>query len=210
MFSSIINRIKLHKLQHAWRIKNRNNKTTINTLVPINNIHIGNFSYGTINVLSWNNIGQLIIGNFCSIAPKVCFLLDTEHYINHISTYPFKAQICSMGNEAFSKGNIVIDDDVWIGYGVTILSGVHIGQGAVVAAGAVVTKDVPPYAIVGGVPAKIIKYRFSPEIIEELMKIDYSKLEEDDIKNHIDDLYSEIKTVEDAKKIVGWMQKEDC
>jgi serine acetyltransferase len=115
-----------------------------------------------------------------------------------------------MGNEAFSKGNIVIDDDVWIGYGVTILSGVHIGQGAVVAAGAVVTKDVPPYAIVGGVPAKIIKYRFSPEIIEELMKIDYSKLEEDDIKNHIDDLYSEIKTVEDAKKIVGWMQKEDC
>ena len=84
--------------------------------------------------------------------------------------------------------NIVIDDDVWIGYGATIMSGVHIGQGAVVAAGAVVTKNVPPYAIVGGVPAKLIKYRFSSNMIEELLKIDYSKLPEEMIKGHIDEL----------------------
>ena len=68
------------------------------------------------------------------------------------------------------------------------MSGVHIGQGAVVAAGAVVTKNVPPYAIVGGVPAKLIKYRFSSNMIEELLKIDYSKLPEEMIKGHIDEL----------------------
>ena len=70
---------------------------------------------------------------------------------------------------------------------------VSIGQGAVVAAGAVVTKDVPPYAIVGGVPAKVIKYRFSPELIEELLKVDYSKLTKEDVEKHLDVLYTELK-----------------
>ena len=84
------------------------------------------------------------------------------------------------------------------------MSGVHIGQGAVVAAGAVVTKDVPPYAIVGGVPAKVIKYRFEPEMIEELLKVDYSKLTKKDIEKHIDDLYTELK---DPSQL-DWMPKK--
>ena len=101
-----------------------------------------------------------MIGNYISIAQNVHFLLDVEHFANHISTYPFKVKLLhSQKSESFSKGDIIIDDDVWIGYGATILSGVRIGQGAVVATGAVVTSDVPPYAIVGGVPAKVIKYR---------------------------------------------------
>ncbi|MDY2949120.1 MAG: CatB-related O-acetyltransferase, partial [Lachnospiraceae bacterium] len=95
-------------------------------------------------------------------------------------------------SEAFGKGNILVDDDVWIGYGVVVMSGVHIGQGAVIAAGAVVTKDVPPYSIVGGVPAKVIKYRFSAEMIKELMRIDYSSLTEELVKEHIKELYNEL------------------
>lgn len=103
--------------------------------------------------------------------------------------------------EGVSKGNIIVDDDVWIGFRSTILSGVHIGQGAIVAAGSVVTKDVPPYAIVGGVPAKVLKYRFSHELIAELLKVDYGKLTEAMIREHIDDLYSKLKQNEQLK----WM-----
>lgn len=79
----------------------------------------------------------------------------------------------------------MIKDDVWIGAQATIMSGVTIGQGAVIGAKALVTKDVPPYAIVGGVPAKVIKYRFEKEIIDELLKIDFSKLDYKVIKEHI-------------------------
>ena len=99
--------------------------------------------------------------------------MSGEHSITGIMTYPL---IDDVKINSRSKGDIIVADDVWIGYGATIMSGVHIGQGAVVAADAVVTKDVPPYAIVGGVPAKVIKYRFEPEMIEELLKVDYSKL----------------------------------
>lgn len=79
----------------------------------------------------------------------------------------------------------MIKDDVWIGAQATIMSGVTIGQGAVIGAKALVTKDVPPYAIVGGVPAKVIKYRFEKEIIDELLKIDFSKFDYKVIKEHI-------------------------
>lgn len=95
-------------------------------------------------------------------------------------------------NEALSKGNIIIEDDVWIGQGAIILSGVTIGRGSVIGAGAVVAKDIPPYSIVVGNPGKVIKKRFSDEIIEKLMKVDYSKLDENKIKYNIDLLYTEI------------------
>ena len=84
--------------------------------------------------------------------------MDAGHTLNNISTYPFKTALLNYKNEeAISKGNIIIDDDVWIGFGATIMSGVHIGQGAVIAAGSVVTKDVPPVAVAAGNPVRFIK-----------------------------------------------------
>ena len=95
-------------------------------------------------------------------------------------------------DEAITKGPIIISDDVWIGFGCLILSGVKIGQGAVVAAGSVVTKDIEPYAIVGGTPAKFIKYRFDKEIRDKLLKIDFSKIDDNFILENKEHLYDEI------------------
>lgn len=78
---------------------------------------------------------------------------------------------------ASCKGAIIVDDDVWIGESAIIMAGVHIGRGAVIGAGAVVTKDVPPYAVAVGTPAKIVKYRFDHETIDKLLKIDFNKEE---------------------------------
>ena len=136
-----------------------------------NRVSIGKGTYGELNVVDFGGTKKLIINNYVSMAQHITFILNAEHYVNHVSTFPYKVKIAHIADtESFGKDDIEVDDDVWIGYGATIMPGVHIGQGAVVAAGAVVTKDVPPYAIVGGVPAKIIKYRFSPEVIEQLLK----------------------------------------
>jgi serine acetyltransferase len=104
--------------------------------------------------------------------------------------------------EATSKGDIIIKDDVWIGANAIILSGVTIGQGALIGAGAVVTKDVPPYAIVGGNPAKVIKYRFSEKVIKKLLEFDFSKLDQNKIKTNIEALYKNItdENVDDVLK----------
>ena len=188
-----------------WRAHNKHNGTYPITIFDEEAVNVGNMTYGELYVLKYGKEGKLRIGHFCSIAPHVVFILSADHYLNHFSTFPFKVKMLGIEKvESISKGNITIDDDVWIGYGATILSGVHIGQGAVVAAGSVVVNDVPPYAIVGGVPAKVIKYRFSPEMIEELLKVDYSKLTKEMIEEHIDDLYAELK---DPSQL-DWMPKK--
>lgn len=195
----------LRKLK--WRKLNRHNFTYYDEIFgDMRKIHIGRYTYGGIYVSASSNDNELFIGDFCSIAGEVRFLLGADHDINRISLYPFKSNILRTGIDAISKGNIIVDDDVWLGQGVIVLSGVHIGQGAVIAAGAVVTKDVPPYAIVGGVPAKVIKYRFESEIVEELLKIDYRRLTDEMIKEHIDELYTDLKSV---KQIKWFPQREE-
>ena len=168
-------------------------------------IQIGKHTYGFNfnNVLYHSATGKekLIIGNYCSIAPNVQFVVASEHSYKTISTYPFKVKRMGEEFEASSKGDIIIGDDVWIGLNSIILSGVTIGQGAIIAAGSVVTKDVPPYAIAGGNPAKIIKYRFEPKIVEKLVNFDFSKLTEEKIKQLGHRLYEEI-TPENADKLL--------
>ena len=174
----------------------------LNSFVPFDCIQIGKYTYGELNILRLDDSSNLTIGSLCSIAENVMFLLAADHGISRISTFPFKAKMLKeTENEALSKGDIVVDDDVWIGHGATILSGVHIGQGAVVAAGAVVSKDVPPYAIVGGVPAKIIKYRFDEKMIEQMLKKDFDQITEDMVAEHKEELYKELKSVEQIEWI---------
>lgn len=182
----------LFKAKKTWRKNNSHNFTSINSLFNQSLCSVGNYTYGTINLSTTNNLSKVKIGNYCSIANNVLFIVNNEHELNYISTYPFKARLLKLGSESTSKGDIIVGDDVWIGNDVKVLSGVQIGQGAVIAAGAVVTKNVPPYAIVGGVPAKIIKYRFSEKIIKKLIKIDYSLLTVEQIEKNIDKFYETI------------------
>jgi len=205
MWSSIKYRLKHMLFKRKWRRMNAHNYTRAVNEFEAALVQVGKYTYGSLHVLDSAKREKLIIGNYCSVAKDVTFVLSADHPTNTISTYPFKVKcLGSQPYEAISKGNIVVEDDVWIGYGATILSGVHIGQGAVVAAGAVVTKDVPPYAIVGGVPAKVIKYRFRPEIIDALMNVDYSKLDKKMIQEHIEDLYQELTDIEQLQ----WMPRK--
>ena len=157
-----------------WNKKNRHNFTHAGNFFDLDKVIVGKATYGVLNVLTFNEQNSLIIGNYCSIAPNVWFIVSADHRLDTFSTYPFKSKIYPQNVlEGKSKGNIVVHDDVWIGCNAIILSGVHIGRGAVIAAGAVVTKDVPAYAIVAGNPARVVKMRFSEEIISKLMTISF-------------------------------------
>lgn len=135
---------------------------------------IGAYTYGSPQVLTWNNETSLTIGRFCSIADGAIFLLGGEHRTDWVTTYPFNVLFeearAFVGHPA-SKGDVVIQNDVWVGYDAIILSGVTVGNGSVVASRSVVTKDVPPYSIVGGNPAHIIRRRFSDTQITALQEI---------------------------------------
>ncbi len=138
---------------------------------------LGNMSYmaGTDFHYNLPQKTHVLIGNYCQIAHDTVFEIGQNHIFSGVSPYPFD-QVLGEENvfahrAPVNKQQLVIGHDVWIGSGVRIIKAVKIGNGAIVGSGSVVTKDVPPYAIVGGNPAKIIRYRFSPEIIEALDKI---------------------------------------
>lgn len=139
------------------------------------------------------NHDKLIIGKFCSIACGTRFLFNSaNHSLSSLSSYPFPIFYEQWGLDSKNvvdawdnKGDIVIGNDVWIGYEAVILSGVTIGDGAIIGTRAVVTKDIPPYTIVGGVPAKIIRKRYSDEIISELLRIKWWNWEKQKIAQNI-------------------------
>ncbi len=144
---------------------------------PLGNTIVGDFTYFTdLKIMPGRNTNDTItIGNFCSLGPENHLLLGVEHYANWNTTYPFEI----IGGEAFenqvgstfSKGNIVIGNDVWTGANVTVLSGVNIGDGCIIGAGAVVSKDIEPYSIAVGNPIKVIRKRFSEERIGRLLEM---------------------------------------
>lgn len=203
------NKARLFYFQHLWRTKNSNNTTTAANIFPINIVTVGNNSYGPLIVESWGSEGEsLSIGSFCSIASNVKFVLGGNHKTNYLSTFPFKYFYNDGELEASSKGKISIGDDVWIGMDVTIHSGVEIGQGCVIAAGSCVTKSFSPYSIIGGVPSKIIRNRFSPETISILEKINYSKLSNDKIREKLDAFYSDVSTMS-QKELLEHLQYLD-
>lgn len=140
------------------------------------------------------NHDRLLIGRFCSIACGVKFLFTSaNHTLKSLSTYPFPIFFEEWGLDVENittawdnKGDIVIGNDVWIGYEAVIFSGVTIGGGAVIGARAVVTKDVPPYTIVGGVPAKVIRRRFPDETISRLLDLKWWNWPEERIAQNIE------------------------
>lgn len=186
------NRIDFFVFKIKWRKCNKHNFTVAKNIFDKNRVKVGNFTYGSLYIIMSNVSHKITIGSFCSIAPNVTFIVESDHPINKLSTFPFKVKCLNQKYEAISKGDIIIDDDVWIGYGSVILSGVHIGQGAIIAAGSVVTKDVPAYAIVAGIPAKVIKYRFSKEVILKLLEFDFSCLTLDVVSKCENSLYRDI------------------
>ena len=144
-------------------------------------VRVGRYTYGVtperIRVLEWGEEANLFIGHFCSIAKGLKVFLGGEHRVDWITTFPFghvfQNELCveKIAGHPRTKGDVVIGNDVWTGQDVTIMSGVKIGNGAVIAAGSVLTRDVGPYEVWGGNPARKLKLRFSEEIIEALLHL---------------------------------------
>jgi acetyltransferase-like isoleucine patch superfamily enzyme len=152
-------------------------------------ITLGRYTYGfgNLTIREWGEGAGLTIGAFCSIA-SATILLGGNHRTDWITTYPFGHIFADelggreIAGHPATRGDVVIGNDVWIGNAVTIVSGVKIGDGAVLAANAVVVKDVGPYEIVGGNPAKVVKTRFSPDIVERLLRLAWWDLPVDAVR----------------------------
>jgi len=137
---------------------------------------VGRGTYGEPRIRRFGSSTTLKVGNFCSISKRVMIFLGGNHRTDWITTYPFsvfRESAKHIKGHPASRGDVIIGHDVWIGIGATILSGVRIGNGAVVGAMAVVTRDVPPYTIVAGNPASVVGVRFSEENISILQSLEW-------------------------------------
>lgn len=183
-----------------FNFKNQFSSQLLNETVNHPNIEIGVFSYYSgyhhqhdfVECARYlhdkrNDVDKLIIGSYCSIGSGAVFMMagNQGHNTQWLSTYPFffQANIFKDAKNGFEKaGNTVIENDVWIGSEAMIMPGVKIGNGAIIAARAVVVKDVAPYTVVGGNPATLIKSRFEKEEIEQLLRMKWWNWSEDKIK----------------------------
>lgn len=159
---------------------------------------VGRYTYGVGNIQEVETYSgaQLVIGSFCSIGQDIKVVLGGNHRTDWMTTYPFgHVHADTLGGKHIvghpaTNGDVVIGNDVWIGSGSTIMSGVTVGSGAVIAANSHVVKNVAPYEIVGGNPARVIKKRFSDDIIELLLKLSWWDFSVDIIKDITQDLSS--------------------
>lgn len=159
-------------------------------------ITIGKGTYGVHfnTVLLYKKSDRVIIGKYCSVGPGVKIIASGEHKYLSVANYPLVARLMTndADSDTYSKGAVEIGNDVWIGSGAVILSGVRIGDGAVIAASAVVTDDIPAFAVAAGVPARVIRLRFEERIIRELSKIEWWDWDEQLIKARIKDFTTDI------------------
>lgn len=138
---------------NTWQLRKNGTKTVtmgVGNLTNLKNISVGEGTYINSGNIKAGNYGKIVIGQNCLISYNVHLRVDMHNY---------KDKNILINKQGHSEKDIIIGDDVWIGYGAQIMSGVTIGNGAVIGAGSIVTKDIPEYAVVGGIPARIIKYR---------------------------------------------------
>ena len=186
MIKKFLKKFKKKKIYKNYFLKDNLKKE-----IESNLVEVGKWSYGKPRIFRWDWKSKLIIGNFCSLGPEIDFYIGGNHRYDWISTSQLpasqfdgtfkKAQTIKDFNK--SNGDIVIGHDVWIGGRTTILSGVKIGTGAVIAAGSLVVNDVEPYTISGGNPNKNIKKRFNDEIIKKLLESEWWNLNDYEIDN---------------------------
>jgi len=167
------------------------NEVVLERLKKAGLLEIGKHTYGKIIVDAYEGSeSKITIGKYCSISRDVRFINGGIHPIDWVSLYPFRIKWKMEGALAdgmpASKGPIEVMNDVWIGTGSTILSGVTIGNGAIIMAGSIVTKDVPAFTIVGGIPAKPVKKRFSDQEIQALEEIKWWDWSEEKIKENVE------------------------
>lgn len=185
------------------------NKSRIQRFVILRKCVVSDYSYIGYNT----NIYNASIGKFCSISKDVCIGLPS-HPTKFISTSPLFVNIQNGTGYSWAKqdlfnsvpAKVVIGNDVWIGMKSTIMGGITVGNGAIIAAHSVVTKDVPPYAIVGGVPSKIIKYRFDDDIIEALQKSEWWNRSDDFLQSNILSFQEEL-SAENANRLISVLLK---
>lgn len=158
-------------------------------------LQMGEHSYDAPQLLSFRPHDQQVrIGKYCSISKSAQILTGGYHHADWVSTYPFRIREGLPGafedGQPYSRGPVVIGNDVWVGYGALIMSGVTIGNGAVVAARALVVRDVPPYAIVGGNPATVLTQRFPEDQVEALLRLKWWDWPHEKVLENVDLLCS--------------------
>ena len=206
--------------------ENREVKTKVNVkgpfpdevrVLPVNEkplVRLGRGSYIVDGTVEHDNavVASILVGHYSSIAGDIKFCLGQDHPMSSLSTY--RAEVIGFSEDEWAKwieadmsrewcepkSQIIIGHDAWIGRGCTIMGGIHIGNGACVAAGAVVTKDVPPYALVGGIPAKVIRYRFPEETIERLQRIKWWYWPKEKIRPTITSIKTRVQVEQFAKE----------
>ena len=172
---------KFFKKKKLKKYKNYFLKDNLKEDIEKNYAQIGDWTYGNPSVMRWGTDHKLIVGKYSSIGPDVSIILGGNHRHDWITTSQLPAETFQaykkfpkakdIKNFIYSKGDIIIGNDVWIGAKSIILSGLKIGDGAVIAAGSVVSSDIKPYTIVAGNPAREVKKRFSNDVIEKLLTI---------------------------------------
>lgn len=153
----------------------------------------GRGSYGRPEVYSWGEGAVLRVGNYCGIADGVKIFLGGEHRTDWVTTYAFSAlwdEARGVAGHPRTKGDVVLGNDVWIAHGAVLLSGVTVGDGAVIGGHAVVASDVPAYGVVAGNPARLLRKRFPEAIIERLLRVTWWNWPEAELRAEIRRLLS--------------------